>query len=193
MTTANWWPTRCMCSFHRWQRLKRVCSFVVALLLVLLLVLLDAPTRYLWHSNKTCSGFLKTDALAVARHAELQTVDANQTVFSQGIKNPWFSLCSPRLYHFASFAKSIMTQSALERKNFRGSWAWVLFYPARICCDQDWQQSDQGSVLLRNLSAHTIINPTTHSDPWWQDSVRRACNAVQMQTLCLGWCEWCDP
>ena len=57
---------------------------------------------------KKCPGFLKTDALEVAKRAELNTVDANQTVFSQGSEPPDFSLYPARLVHCASFAESIL-------------------------------------------------------------------------------------
>ena len=53
----------------------------------------DLPNEDLRAYNfKICSGFLKTDALAVARHAELQTVDARHTVFLQGFEPSDFTL-----------------------------------------------------------------------------------------------------
>ena len=43
---------------------------------------------------------MKAAALAMARQAELKTVDANQTVFSQGFEPSAFSLYSAMLAHY---------------------------------------------------------------------------------------------
>ena len=43
-----------------------------------------SPVFLIFDYHTACPGFVKADALAMAKHAELQTVDANQTVFFQG-------------------------------------------------------------------------------------------------------------
>ena len=75
-----------MFSFYQLPSLKTVCVLFAKINTVLPNFLgLCLCCQFRIHELKICPGFLKSDALALARRAELQTVDANQTVFRQGL------------------------------------------------------------------------------------------------------------
>ena len=95
---------------------------------------------------------MEGDALAMAGQGGLRTVDADQTVFSQGFGPSAFSLY-PAMLLYPSLSRFYFV---LEH-NFRGSWKQVLLCPARLGQDQGEQQSGQGPVSLRLLAPLTAL------------------------------------
>ena len=152
------------------------------------------PFPYLFISLAICPGFVKADALAMARHAELQTVDANQTVFSKGFGPSAFSLYPAMLLHSDSILCSNTTLGEVGNEFY-----FVLQGSVKMKVNSKVVKVRCSLTLLAPLT-ELIIAPyppiliTTYpilhrsSGPWRQDFIRRACDAVQVQTLCHGWC-----
>ena len=128
----------------------------------------------------------------MARHAELQTVDANQTVFSQGFGPSAFSL-SPATILILSCARK-MTLGQISNAFYfvlQGSVAVKLNNKViKVRCSLRLFAPLTALIIDPYLPILMAAYPILHhsSGPWQTDFIRRACDAVQMQTLCHGWC-----
>ena len=80
----------------------------------------------------------------MAGQAGLRTVDANQTVFSQGFRSCAFSL------HLSMFLR-YPDSTLCSNDDFRGVWERVLLCPARLSRGKVEEQSDQGPVIMETV------------------------------------------
>ena len=129
----------------------------------------------------------------MARHAELQTVDANQTVFSQGFRPSAFPLYPVMLVRYPD---SILFSNATLGE-IGNEFYFVLQGSVKIKVNNTIVKVRCSLRLFAPLAALTIdpyppilmtAYPILHHSPgpWRQDCIRRGCDAAQMQTLCLG-------
>lgn len=101
----------------------------------------------------------------MARHAELQTVDARQTVFLQGVRRLYWQIFSlvcasslvqlciifaPNL-HLLVYSPNTSHCDPFSNTNSRWCWRRFLLCPATICCGWDRPQSDQGAEFIRDF------------------------------------------
>ena len=137
---------------------------------------------------------MKAAALAMARRAELKTVDANQTVISQGFEPSAFSLYSAMLAHYPD---STLFSNATTLGEIGNGFYFVLQGSVKIKVNNKIVKVRCSLRLFAPLTALAIepyppipmtAYPILHhsSDAWRKGYIRRACDAVQMQTLCLG-------
>ena len=133
---------------------------------------------------------MKADALAMAGRGGLRTVDADQTVFSQGFRPSAFPLYPVMLVRYPD---SILFSNATLGE-IGNEFYFVLQGSVKIKVNN---RIVKVRCSLRPLTALAIepyppipmtAYPILHhsSDAWRKDYIRRACDAVQMQTLCLG-------
>ena len=139
---------------------------------------------------------MKAAALAMARQAELRTVNADQTIFLQGFEPSAFSFYSAM---FAHYPDSTLFLGATTLGEIGDGFYFVLQGSVKIKVNKTIvkvQCSLRLSVRSSDSADHRpayppilmATYPTLHhsSDAWRQDCIRRACDAAQMQTLCLG-------
>ena len=142
-----------------------------------------------------CPGFMEADALAMAGQGGLRTVDADQTVFSQGFRPSTFPLYPVMLVHYPD---SILFSNATLGE-IGNEFYFVLRGSVKIKVNNRIVKVRCSLRLFAPLSALTIdpyppilmtAYPILHhsSDAWRKGFIRRARDAVQMQTLCHGWC-----
>ena len=99
-------------------------------------------------------GFMKSDALQVAKRAQLRTVDAKQTVFRQGFVCLDF-FANSFLIHLIPFAKNYQyTECQCSHSNTTCRWnrKRILFCFARICGYPSRDQDSQG--MLNTMQNH---------------------------------------
>ena len=128
----------------------------------------------------------------MAGQAGLRTVDANQTVFSKGFGPSAFSLYPAMLLHSDSILCSNTTLGEVGNEFY-----FVLQGSVKMKVNSKVVKVRCSLTLLAPLTELIIAPyppilmatyPILHhsSDAWREDYIRRACDAVQMQTLCLG-------
>ena len=139
---------------------------------------------------------MKAAALAMARQAELRTVNADQTIFLQGFEPSAFSFYSAM---FAHYPDSTLFLGATTLGEIGDGFYFVLQGSVKVKVNNRIVKvrcSLRLSVCFPDSADHRppclpilmVTYPILHhsSGPWQQDYIRRACDAAQMQTLCLG-------